>query len=54
MNMQLYSRVGIEISIVDRFNQLLCYLDYLLFTGYRMNERKKDRQMVSDEKPFRG
>lgn len=26
-------RVGFKISIVDRFNQLLGYLDYLLFTG---------------------
>lgn len=30
---QSYSRVGLEISIVDRFNQLLCYLDDLLFTS---------------------
>lgn len=39
---QLYSRVGIEISIVDCFNQLLRNLDDLLFTSCRQNKRQKE------------
>lgn len=50
-HMQSHSRVGIEISVVDRFNQLLRYLDDLLFTSCRENKRQRDRQMVNGEKP---
>lgn len=51
---RLNSRVGIEISVVDGFNQLLGYLDDLLFTGYTDDGRERGRQMVNGEEPVRG
>lgn len=35
------SRVSFKISIVDGLNQLLCYLDDFLFTGYREDKTQK-------------
>lgn len=46
-HMQMYVRVGFEISIVDCFNQLLCYLDDLLFTGFG---KKETRSQLEGEK----
>ena len=38
------SRVSIKIAIIDRLNQLLCYLDYLLFASWREGEGERERE----------